>query len=66
MSTFDRPDFAEVLRNAIYYSNKDIVDAADVDLDSDWSKKILCFDDGQPTHQQEVEALEEDEYHGIN
>jgi len=60
MSTFDRPDFAEVLRNAIYYSNKDIVDAADVDLDSDE------WDDGQPTHQQEVEALEEDEYHGIN
>ena len=60
MSTFDRPDFAEVLRNAIYHSNKDIVDAADVDLDSDE------WDDGQPTHQQEVEALEEDEYHGIN
>ncbi len=60
MSIFDRPDFTEVLRNAIYHSNKDIVDAVDVDLDSDE------WDDGQPTHQQEVEALEEDEYHGIN
>ena len=66
MSTFDRPDFAEVLRNAIYYSNKDIVDAADVDLDSDWSKSIEEWDDGQPTHQQEVEALEEEDYCGID
>ena len=60
MSTFDRPDFAEVLRNAIYYSNKDIVDA-DVGLDC-WA---VC-DDGQPTHQQEVEALEEEDYCGID
>ena len=53
MSIFDRPDFDEMFHNAIYNSREDVVDAVDVDLDSDE------WDDGQPTHQQEVEALEE-------
>ena len=60
MNVFDRPNFDEVLRNAIYHSNKDIVDAADVDLDSDE------WDDGQPTHREEIEVLEEEDSWGIN
>ena len=55
MSIFDDPNFDEIFQNAIYNSREDEVD---VEPD-DW-------DDGQPTHQQEVEALEEEDYCGID
>lgn len=52
MSIFDRPDFDEMFSNAIYNSREDVVDAVDVDLDSDeWD------DDGQPTHHEECQDL---------
>ena len=52
MSIFDRPDFDEMFHNAIYNSREDVVDAVDVDLDSDeWE------DDGQPTHYEECQDL---------
>ena len=53
MSVFDRPDFDEILAGIVY-------DSRVQSPDDQWD------DDNQPTHQQEVEALEEDEYHGIN
>jgi hypothetical protein len=57
MSIFDRPDFDTILANIVYDSR---VDSPDVDPYSDE------WDDGQPTHQQEVETLEEEDYCGIN
>ena len=52
MSIFDRPDFDEMFHNAIYNSREDVVDAVDVDLDSDdWD------DDRQPTHYEECQDL---------
>ena len=52
MSVFDRPDFDEMFSNAIYNSREDVVDAVDVDLDSDeWE------DDGQPTHYEEMQDV---------
>jgi len=58
MSIFDRPDFDTLLANIIYDSRVDSPDC-DVMESEDWD------DDGQPTHREEVEALEEDEYNGI-
>ena len=52
MSIFNRPDFDEMFHNAIYNSREDVVDAVDVDLDSDdWD------DDRQPTHYEECQDL---------
>tara|TARA_B100000519_G_C13953627_1_gene301892 strand:- start:231 stop:437 length:207 start_codon:yes stop_codon:yes gene_type:complete len=52
MSIFDRPDFDEMFHNAIYNSREDVVDAVDVDLESDeWD------DEGQPTHYEECQDL---------
>ena len=52
MSVFDRPDFDEMFHNAIYNSREDVVDAVDVDLESDeWD------DEGQPTHYEECQDL---------
>ncbi len=52
MSIFDRPDFDEMFHNAIYNSREDVVDAVDVDLDSDdWDN------DRQPTHYEECQDL---------
>ena len=52
MSIFDDPNFDEMFQNAIYNSREDVVDAVDVDLDSDeWD------DDGQPTHYEECQDL---------
>ena len=52
MSIFDRPDFDEMFHNAIYNSREDVVDAVDVDLDSDeWD------DDGQPDFHTEMQGL---------
>ena len=52
MSIFDDPNFDEMFHNAIYNSREDVVDAVDVDLDSDeWD------DDGQPTHYEECQDL---------
>ena len=53
MSIFDRPDFDEMFHNAIYNSREDVVDAVDVDLDSDeWDD-----DDSQPTHYEEMQDV---------
>jgi len=57
MSIFDRPDFDTILANIVYDSR---IGSPDVDSYSDE------WDEGQPTHREEVEALEEDEYNGIN
>lgn len=54
MSFFDiyDPNFDEMFQNAIYNSREDVVDAVDVDLDSDeWE------DDGQPTHYEEMQDV---------
>ena len=51
MSIFDRPDFDEMFQNAIYNSREDVVDAVDVDLDSD------DWDDAQPTHYEEMQDV---------
>jgi hypothetical protein len=54
MSFFDiyDPNFDEMFSNAIYNSREDVVDAVDVDLDSDeWE------DDGQPTHYEEMQDV---------
>ena len=52
MSIFDDPNFDEMFQNAIYNSREDVVDAVDVDLDSDeWE------DDGQPTHYEEMQDV---------
>ena len=52
MSVFDRPDFDEMFQNAIYNSREDVIDAVDVDLDSDeWDN------DYQPTHYEECQDL---------
>jgi len=51
MSIFDRPDFDEMFHNAIYNSREDVVDAVDVDLDSEWD------DDGQPDFHTEMQGL---------
>ena len=60
MSIFDRPDFDELLAGIIYDSR---VQSPDCDVVVDESEE--WDDDGQPTHREEVEALEEDEYNGI-
>jgi hypothetical protein len=53
MSIFDDPNFDEMFHNAIYNSREDVVDAVDVDLDSDeWDD-----DDAQPTHYEECQDL---------
>ena len=57
MSIFDRPDFDTILANIVYDSR---IGSPDVDPYGDE------WDDGQPTHREEVEALEEDEYNGID
>jgi hypothetical protein len=45
-------DFDEMFHNAIYNSREDVIDAVDVDLDSDeWD------DDDQPTHYEECQDL---------
>ena len=52
MSFFDNQNFDEMFQNAIYNSRDDVVDAVDVDLDSDeWD------DEGQPTHYEECQDL---------
>ncbi len=52
MSIFDDPNFDEMFQNAIYNSREDVVDAVDVDLDSDdWDN------DRQPTHYEECQDL---------
>lgn len=52
MSIFDSQHFDEMFHNAIYNSREDVVDAVDVDLDSDeWD------DDDQPTHYEECQDL---------
>ena len=52
MSFFDDQNFDEMFSNAIYNSRDDVVDAVDVDLDSDeWE------DDGQPTHYEEMQDV---------
>ena len=52
MSLFDNQNFDEMFQNAIYNSRDDVVDAVDVDLDSDeWE------DDGQPTHYEEMQDV---------
>ena len=52
MSIFNDPNFDEMFHNAIYNSREDVVDAVDVDLESDeWD------DDGQPTHYEECQDL---------
>ena len=52
MSFFDNQNFDEMFHNAIYNSREDVVDAVDVDLDSDeWE------DDGQPTHYEEMQDV---------
>ena len=52
MSFFDNQNFDEMFQNAIYNSRDDVVDAVDVDLDSDeWE------DDGQPTHYEEMQDV---------
>jgi hypothetical protein len=53
MSFFDiyDPNFDEMFQNAIYNSREDVVDAVDVDLDSDE------WDDAQPTHYEECQDL---------
>ena len=57
MSIFDSPEFDTILANIVYDSRVqspdcDVVDAVDVDLDSDeWE------DDGQPTHYEECQDL---------
>ena len=57
MSIFDRPDFDTILANIVYDSR---IGSPDVDPHSDE------WDDGQPTHREEVEALEEEDYCGID
>ena len=58
MSIFDRPDFDEMFHNAIYNSREDVVDAVDVDLDSDdWDDEPFGLDDGQPTHYEEMQDV---------
>ena len=58
MSIFDRPDFDEMFHNAIYNSREDVVDAVDVDLDSDdWDDNPFGFDDEQPTHYEEMQDV---------
>ena len=52
MSIFNDPNFDEMFHNAIYNSREDVVDADDVDLESDeWD------DEGQPTHYEECQDL---------
>jgi len=51
MSIFDDPNFDEMFQNAIYNSREDVVDAVDVDLDSD------DWDDAQPTHYEEMQDV---------
>ena len=52
MSIFNDPNFDEMFHNAIYNSREDVVDAVDVDLESDeWD------DEGQPTHYEECQDL---------
>ena len=64
MSVFDRPDFDEMFSNAIYNSREDVVDAVDVDLDSnEWEDDamgdddVYFEDDGQPTMYEEYQDL---------
>jgi hypothetical protein len=58
MSIFDRPDFDEMFHNAIYNSREDVVDAVDVDLDSDdWDDNPFGLDDEQPTHYEEMQDV---------
>ena len=52
MSIFDNPEFDSILAGIVYDSR--------VQSPDEWE------DDGQPTHQQEVEALEEEDYCGID
>ena len=63
MNIFDDPNFDEIFQNAIYNSREDEVD---VEVSDDWDDDPFGIDDGQPTHQQEVEALEEEDYCGID
>ena len=52
MSIFNDPNFDEMFHNAIYNSREDVVDAVDVDLESDeWDEE------GQPTHYEECQDL---------
>ena len=52
MSIFNDPNFDEMFHNAIYNSREDVVDAVDVDLESDeWD------DERQPTHYEECQDL---------
>ena len=53
MSIFDNADFDSILAGIVY-------DSRVQSPDDDWE------DDAQPTHQQEVEALEEEDYCGID
>ena len=53
MSIFDNADFDSILAGIVY-------DSRVQSPDDDWE------DDEQPTHQQEVEALEEEDYCGID
>ena len=64
MSVFDRPDFDQMFSNAIYNSREDVVDAVDVDLDSnEWEDDamgdddVYFEDDGQPTMYEEYQDL---------
>tara|TARA_B100001769_G_scaffold82619_1_gene62800 strand:+ start:432 stop:593 length:162 start_codon:yes stop_codon:yes gene_type:complete len=53
MSIFNSPEFDSILAGIVY-------DSRVQSPDDDWE------DDGQPTYQQEVEALEEEDYCGID
>ena len=58
MSIFDDPNFDEMFHNAIYNSREDVVDAVDVDLDSDdWDDNPFGLDDEQPTHYEEMQDV---------
>ena len=54
MSIFDNADFDSILAGIVY-------DSRVQSPDDQWDD-----DDDQPTHQQEVEALEEEDYCGID
>ena len=53
MSIFNSPEFDSILASIVYDSRLQ-------SPDDQWD------DDNQPTHQQEVEALEEEDYCGID